>query len=71
MREDSLDLWAMQLHASLVGYNSELCCWNLSLFLSLSYVCVGGAHCKMCMASENDFWELALSFHNMGPIELR
>lgn len=42
MREDSLDLWAMQLHASLVGYNSELCCWNLSLFLSLSYVCVGG-----------------------------
>lgn len=33
MREDSLDLWAMQLHASLVGYNSELC------FLSLMCMC--------------------------------
>lgn len=74
MREDSLDLWALQLHASLVGYSSELCCWNLSLF-PLSRVCVCGGGCthyKVYMASKDDFWELALSFHHMGPgVELQ
>lgn len=45
---------------------------GISPFSSLVYVCVGGAHYKMCMASKDDFWELALSFHHMGPgIELR
>lgn len=41
----------------------------------LSRVCVwggGGTHYKVYMASKDDFWELALSFHHMGPgVELR